>query len=140
MCGMLKDLRDLRSITFTKMLRTWHWLLSVCSDCKADVITGTRLKGMNSDDLDTTILSHPELVFARTSPQQKLVIVEGFQRQGLIVAVTGDGVNDSPALKQADIGTSFLSHFIWFYGLSVSENGRILFCHIRKLLKTGERF
>jgi len=70
----------------------------------ARIITGTDLKTMTDADLDDVIRQYPELVFARTSPQQKLVIVEGFQRQGLIVAVTGDGVNDSPALKKADIG------------------------------------
>lgn len=43
-------------------------------------------------------------MFARTSPAQKLYIVRGCQRLGYIVAVTGDGVNDSPAIKQGDIG------------------------------------
>ncbi|XP_016070203.1 PREDICTED: sodium/potassium-transporting ATPase subunit alpha-4 [Miniopterus natalensis] len=73
-------------------------------DAKAIVVHGSKLKEMNTEELANVLRNHMEIVFARTSPQQKLIIVEGCQRLGAIVAVTGDGVNDSPALKKADIG------------------------------------
>jgi sodium/potassium-transporting ATPase subunit alpha len=73
-------------------------------DATACVVHGSQIKDMEAEDIDDIIANHKEIVFARTSPQQKLIIVEGCQRAGQIVAVTGDGVNDSPALKRADIG------------------------------------
>merc|ERR1712226_633602 len=73
-------------------------------DAKAAVVHGSEIKSMTPKDIDDILKYHKEIVFARTSPQQKLIIVEGCQRAGMIVAVTGDGVNDSPALKKADIG------------------------------------
>merc|ERR1712209_254914 len=73
-------------------------------EARAAVIHGGEIKDLSEKQLDEVLMYHSEIVFARTSPQQKLIIVEGCQRMGAIVAVTGDGVNDSPALKKADIG------------------------------------
>merc|ERR1712183_539180 len=75
-------------------------------EAKAIVVHGGELKDLNERQIDEILMFHTEIVFARTSPQQKLIIVEGCQRMGAIVAVTGDGVNDSPALKKADIGVA----------------------------------
>lgn len=70
------------------------------------VIPGNELEAMNDETLKETLMLYREIVFARTSPKQKLQIVKAFQEIGEVVAVTGDGVNDSPALKKADIGVA----------------------------------
>merc|ERR1712158_236282 len=75
-------------------------------EAKACVVHGGEIKDMSEKQIDEILMYHTEIVLARTSPQQKLIIVEGCQRMGAIVAVTGDGVNDSPALKKADIGVA----------------------------------
>ena len=66
------------------------------------VVTGEDLSKMTPDDLYNTI-DHTN-IFARVSPEDKLRIVRAFQKKGHTVAMTGDGVNDAPALKAADIG------------------------------------
>lgn len=69
-----------------------------------EVITGSQLAQMTQEELKAK-LSHIR-VFARTTPEQKLYIVRTLQSQGHIVSVTGDGVNDALALKQADVGVA----------------------------------
>merc|ERR1719163_653751 len=75
-------------------------------EARACVVHGGEIKDMGEKQIDEILMYHTEIAFARTSPQQKLIIVEGCQNLGAIVAVTGDGVNDSPALKKADIGVA----------------------------------
>lgn len=67
-------------------------------------VTGPEIDAL--DDLALTELLAKDVLFARTKPEQKMRIVAALQAQGQIVAMTGDGVNDAPALKQADIGIS----------------------------------
>lgn len=67
-------------------------------------LTGAELDAMSDDKLDQVI--HQVAVYARVSPENKIRIVDAWQRKGCIVAMTGDGVNDAPALKKADIGVA----------------------------------
>merc|ERR1712168_400964 len=75
-------------------------------EANAAVVNGATLRDCTDEDIDDILKHHSEIVFARTSPQQKLIIVDGCQRSGHIAAVAGDVVNDSPALKKADIGVA----------------------------------
>ena len=72
------------------------------------IVTGSEVNQMDPFLWDW-VLSHQEIIFARTSPEQKLRIVLEFQRRGEIVSVTGDGTNDAPALKCADLGVAMES-------------------------------
>lgn len=68
------------------------------------VVTGRELAAMTDEELVENVRSYS--VYARVSPEDKIRIVEAWQEQGEVVAMTGDGVNDAPALKAADVGVA----------------------------------
>jgi Ca2+-transporting ATPase len=75
---------------------------SVGIDTDAGVLTGAEISGMSDRELEKAVKNVS--VFARATPEQKLRIVRLLKKQGAVVAVTGDGINDAPALKEAEIG------------------------------------
>ncbi|MFC9552542.1 cation-translocating P-type ATPase [Rhodococcus sp. NPDC056960] len=68
------------------------------------VVTGDDLDRLSEDDLDILLRDTPDLIFARSSPEAKLRIADALRENDHVVAMTGDGVNDAPALRRADIG------------------------------------
>ena len=112
------------------------------------VVQGDELAAMDAQAL-AKVLDEKELVFARISPEQKLLIVKALQNKGEIVTVTGDGVNDAPALKNADMGVAMgrqgtdvakeASNMVLIDDnfatiVSAVEEGRTIFDNIKKFI------
>ena len=117
-------------------------------DSTSEVLSGVDLDKMSDEELDAAIVKTS--VFARVSPTHKYRIVESLRRQGEIVAMTGDGVNDAPALKVADIGIAMgitgtdvtketadmvLTDDNFASIVNAVEEGRVIFDNIRKVVK-----
>ena len=118
------------------------------SDDHGSGVTGAELAELDNERFAETIRNRS--VFARVSPEQKLRIVEALQRDDRIVAMTGDGVNDAPALRQAEIGVAMgingtevskeaadmiLADDNFATILSAVHEGREIFSDIRKFLR-----
>ncbi|KAJ1994536.1 hypothetical protein H4R33_000242 [Dimargaris cristalligena] len=120
---------------------------NLCQFSGSLLLSGSELSGLTNDQW-TQVTQYREIVFARTTPEQKLQIVQKFQANGAIVAVTGDGVNDAPALKNANIGIAMgggsdvameAAHMVLldnnFSSILVAiENGRLVFDNLKKCI------
>ena len=113
------------------------------------VVTGEELARMHDDQLEAVLRESPEVLFARSSPDAKLRICEALRRQGQVVAMTGDGVNDAPALRRADLGvamgvsgtdvareaaTMVLTDDNFAHIVSAIEEGRRIYDNVRKFI------
>lgn len=122
--------------------------IGIINDDNARVVSGLELAAM--DDRELKEILKGEVVFARMAPDQKYRIVCALQEMGNIVAVTGDGVNDSPALKKADIGIAMgitgtdvakeaadmiLTDDNFASIVKAIEEGRAVYSNIRKFLR-----